>query len=412
LTKIAQFDGFFITTRSVSGVKSANQPLGRFGTSRFRYTISEEFMRVSALNTWLLKRGLTLPPAVLRFLAGGGVVHDQGRTLDPQIQFLWRALFTNPAGQARLSLTGKSLENVRAEWQETAALFGLPDDIRVRFEAIGGEGARLGGVAPISGLLIRPAHISEDAPLLVFFHQGGGVIGGPGLSKAFCALLAHGARGPVFLPDYRLAPLNRFPAPLEDARAAYDWAALNATRLGATSGRTAIGGSLTGAGLALRISLDLKRDFKPMPAGQLLITPLTDLADPAIRASAAKAGEALTQWPLSVADLDLMISHYAGAGTSLSDLRLSPALEKLIGQPKTFIVSAGFDPLATQAEALAKRLIAARTTVLYRRYDTLPLGFDLFAGVVDEVRRATRDIAENWVDLLRNGQTENARDAA
>jgi len=364
-------------------------------------------MRVSALNTWLLKRGLTLPPAVLRFLAGGGVVHDQGRTLDPQIQFLWRALFTNPAGQARLSLTGKSLENVRAEWQETAALFGLPDDIRVRFEAIGGEGASL-----ISGLLIQPVHISEDAPLLVFFHQGGGVIGGPGLSKAFCALLAHGARGPVFLPDYRLAPLNRFPAALEDARAAYDWAVLNATRLGATSGRTAIGGSLTGAGLALRISLDLKRDFKPMPAGQLLITPLTNLADPAIRASAAKAGEALTQWPLSVADLDLMISHYAGAGTSLSDPRLSPALEKLIGQPKTFIVSAGFDPLAAQAEALAKRLITARTTVLYRRYDTLPLGFDLFAGVVDEVRRATRDIAENWVDLLRNGQAESARDAA
>ena len=353
-------------------------------------------MRVSSLNTWLLKHCLTLPPAVLRFLAGGGVVHNQGRTLDAQIQFLWRGLFTSPAGRTRLSLTGKSLESARIEWQETAALFGLPDDVRVRFETIPAEGSSLGG------LLIRPAHISEDAPLLVFFHQGGGVIGGPDLNKAFGALLAHEAHCPVFLPEYRLAPLNRFPAALEDARAAYDWAKVNALRLGAQSGQVAIGGSLIGASLAARISLDLRRDFKPSPAGQLLITPLADLADPAI-----KTDEAPGLWPLTVTDLDLMISHYAGAGTDLTDPRLSPALEKLIpGQPKTFIVSAGLDPLAAQGEAFARRLIAARTTTLYRRYDTLPLGFDLFAGMVDEAQSAVKDIAENWVDLLRNGRIE------
>ena len=355
-------------------------------------------MRVSALNNWLLKRCLTLPAAVLRFLAGGGVAYSQGRTLDAQIQFLWRGLFTNPAGRTRLSLTGKSLETARGEWQETAALFGLPDDTRVRFETIPAEGSSLGG------LLIRPAHISEDAPLLVFFHQGGGVIGGPDLSKASAVLLAHEAHCPVFLPEYRLAPLNRFPAALEDARAAYDWAQANALRLGAKSGQIAVGGSLIGANLAARISLDLKRDFKSLPAGQLLITPLVDLADPAIQAN-----DALGLWPLTVADLDLMISHYAGAGTDLTDPRISPALEKLIiGQPKTFIVSAGLDPLAAQGEAFARRLIAARTTTLYRRYDNLPLGFDLFAAVVDEARSAVKDIAENWTDLLRNGQMEIA----
>ncbi len=373
-------------------------------------------MRISALNTWLLKRCLSLPAAVLRFLAGGGVAYSQERTLDAQIQFLWRGLFTNPAGRTRLSLTGKSLESARLEWQETTALFGLPDDIRVRFETIGREGIDhgdvLGDIASVGGLLIRPAHISEDAPLLVFFHQGGGVIGGPDLNKAFCALLAHEAHCPVFLPDYRLAPLNRFPMALEDARAAYDWAQANALRLGSKSGQVTIGGALTGANLATRICLDLKRDFSPLPAGQLLITPLVDLADPAIKVDAASG-----LWPLTAADLELMISHYAGAGTDLTDPRISPALEELsVGQPKTFIVSAGLDPLAAQGEAFAKRLIAARTQTLYRRYDTLPLGFDLFAAVVDEARAAVKDIAENWVDLLRNGQTETTpeqtRDAA
>lgn len=351
-------------------------------------------MRVSALNTWLLRRCLSLPPAVLRFLAGGGVIHSQGRTLDAQIQFLWRVLFIQ-----RLSLTGKALDNVRAEWRETAALFGVSDAVRLRYETIGGE---------TGGLLIRPAHVSEDAPLLVFFHQGGGVIGGPDLSKAFCTLLAHEAHCPVFLPEYRLAPLNRFPAALEDSRAAYDWAAANAARLGAKSGRTAIGGALTGAGLAARISLDLERSGLPPPAGQLLITPLVDLADPAIRAS-----EAPGLWPLTIADLDIMTGHYAGAGTDPTDPRISPGLEQqLTGQPKTFIASAGLDPLAAQGETFAKRLIAAHVPVIYRRYDTLPLGFDLLASVVEEARAAVRDIAGNWVDLLRNIQAETTRDMA
>jgi acetyl esterase len=351
-------------------------------------------MRVSDMNTWLLKRCLTLPPAVLRFLSGGGVVHSQGRTLDAQIQFLWRGLFTNPAGRTRLSLTGKSLESARLEWQETVSLFGLPDDIRVRYETIEGE---------VSGLLIRPVHISEDAPLLVFFHQGGGIMGGPELSQAFCALLAHEAHCPIFVPDYRLAPLNRFPAGLEDARAAYDWASANTVRLGAKSGQMAIGGSLIGANMAARISLDLAGDRNLLPVGQLLITPLIDLVDPVMRRDAS-----LGLWPLSVTDLDLMISHYAGAGTELTDPRLSPALEKQIaGQPKTFIVSAGLDPLAGQGEIFARRLMAAGNPTLYRRYDALPLGFDLFAGVVAETRIAVKDIAENWLDLLRVGSGQD-----
>ncbi|ESQ83145.1 hypothetical protein AEAC466_14880 [Asticcacaulis sp. AC466] len=357
------------------------------------------------LNTWLLKHALSLPAAVLRFVSGGGVVHVAGRTLDPQIQCLWRSLYSQTSGRTGLSLTAKSLETARQEWQDAAALFGLPADIRVRFETIGGEGAAAGTIP--RGLLIRPMRVSEDAPLLVFFHQGGGVLGGPDLSRAFAVRLAHQARCPVFLPEYRLAPVHRFPAALDDARAAFDWAQANAVRLGAPSGRVAIGGILTGAGLALRVGLDLRRDFKPAPVAQLLVTPLADLSDTRIAANAA-----LGLWPLSSADIDLLIGHYAGGGASLTDPRLSPALEPLlVGQPRSFVVSAGLDPLADQAEALVQRLMAARVQTVYRRYDTLPLGFDLFAAVVDAAAQATDDIAETWVELLRSGQGEAGPEA-
>jgi acetyl esterase len=284
----------------------------------------------------------------------------------------------------------------------------LPSQIKVRAEDIGFEpvGSPY-GTLPAKGLLIRPAQIAADAPLLIFFHQGGGVLGGPELSKAFCALFAHEARCPVFIPEYRLAPANRFPAAYEDARVAYEWAQNNAFRLGARSGDVAVGGALTGAALAARLCLDLKRDFKPLPKGQLLLTPLLDLSD-----SHIKGATTGNLWPLTGEDLDVLIGHYAGAGTDLTDPKISPALEKLIiGQPRTLLVSAGLDPLAMQGEAFVKRLIVARTRVVYRRYDTLPLGFDLFPGVVDATRGAVADMARNWVELLRAGR-DDAGDGA
>lgn len=352
-------------------------------------------MRLSNLNNYLLKWGLSLPSAVLRGLCGGGVAYSQGRTMAPQIQFLWRGIYTRPGSYVGLSITGKSLETAREEWQAATSLFGLPDDIRVRFEPLNEAGAP-------TGLLIRPEHISEDAPVLMLLHQGGGVLGGPELNRAFGALLAYAAYCPVFMPEYRLAPLNRFPAGLEDARTAFEWVQVNAVRLGARSGQTAIGGILTGAGMALRIGLDLKREDKPLPTGLLLITPLLDFADPVL-----KSGEKQGLWPLTTADLDLLADHYTGAGTDLTDPRLSPARAELAGAlPKTLIVSGGFDPLASQGEACARRLIATGVPTVYRRYDTLPLGFDLFAGVVEDVQRATRDIAATWTDLLRDSPVD------
>lgn len=349
-------------------------------------------MRSSLLRLWLLKQVLSLPSAVLRFFSGGGVVYNEGRTLDTQVQFLWRSYFA-AEGKVPLGLTGNSLERARQEWIDTATLFGVPGQARVKVEDTMNEA--------VKGLLIRPAAISADAPLLVFFHQGGGVLGGPELSKAFCAVLATEARCPIFIPEYRLAPVNRFPAALDDAKVALEWAQANAMRFGARSGEVAIGGALIGANLAARICLDLKRDFKPLPVAQLLLTPLLDLADPSL-----KDGVETGLWPLTAADIATMIGHYAGAGTDLTDPRISPAQESLIiGQPRTLVVSAGLDPLAGQTEAFVKRLITARTRTVYRRYDTLPLGFDLFTGVVDAAFEATQDIARLWVELLRSGRT-------
>lgn len=359
-------------------------------------------MRSSLLRLWLLRRILSFPSALIRFFAGGGVVYSGGQTLDPQIQFLWRTWFAPAESNGRMPLTlaDKRLDQAREEWRDISAFLGVPGPAKVRVEILG-DPAVPSGSAPIGGLLIKPHDIAADAPALVFFPQGGGVLGGADLSRTFCTLLAVEARCPIFIPNLRLAPEARFPAALEDAHLALDWAMGNAFRLGAKSGEIAVGGALTGAGLAARLCLDLRRDAKPLPVAQLLVTPLVDLSDTTFSASPYA-----NLWPLSAADLGLLISYYAGAAVDLADPQPSPALEaSLAGQPRTFIVSAGLDPLAPQAEALARRLIDTKTPTVYRRYDTLPLGFDLFAGTVDAARAATADIARTWVELLRRERT-------
>jgi len=364
-------------------------------------------MRSSLLRLWLLRRVLSLPTAMLRFFAGGGVVHCGGQTLDPQIQFLWRTWFAPAESNGRMPLTlaGKSLDQAREEWRDLSGFLAAPGSLKVRVEGIGDPGASV-GVTPVNGLLIKPQLTAADAPVLVFFPQGGGVLGGAELSRAFCCLFAAEARCPVFIPALRLAPEFRFPAALEDARLALDWSLNNAFRLGAKSGEVAVGGALTGAALAARLCLDLRREFKPLPVAQLLITPLLDLSDTGLTTSPYA-----NLWPLSAADLGLMISYYAGAGVDLADPQPSPGREAVLaGQPRTFVVSAGLDPLAAQGENFVRRLIDARVRTVYRRYDTLPLGFDLFAGAVDTATAATRDIARAWLDLLRTRQPAGEAD--
>jgi len=346
-------------------------------------------MQTQSFTTRLLRIALSLPAPVLRVLSGGAVVHAQGRTLDPEFQFLWRTGLSDRNGHPRLTVAGRALDEAREDWRDLAARFAAPPNIRVQVDPVGSAG--------VSGLLIRPFRTDDTMPLLVFFHQGGGVLGGPELSRAFCSLIAHAAQCPVFLPAYRLAPEHRFPAALEDALAAVDWAQTHAFSLGAPSGRIAVGGSFSGAGLAARTCIELRRSFKTLPAGQLLLTPLLDLADPVLR---GKDGAGL--WPLNMADLNEILADYAGGGYDPGDPRLSPAREKLLpgGLPPALIASAGFDPLAGQAETYARRLIGAHVPAVYRRFDSLPLGFELLSGLAGSARNATLSMAALWRDLL------------
>ena len=338
-----------------------------------------------AAQRLVLKTVLSLPAPVLRLMAGGGVVYQGGRTLDPRLQYL--------AAQARSAppVTGQSPQEVRRANAQGLPLIAGDPEPGVRWEPL----AVPGPTGEIRARLYRPAGQDAQAPLMVWAHMGGGVIGDLETTHAFCTLLADKGRGPVLSVDYRLAPEHRFPAGLEDVLGAYRWARANAETFGAPAAEAAIGGDSMGGGFAAAICQMLKAAGDPQPVLQLLVYPCVDLASQS--ASMTTYAEA---FPLGRALMDWFVGHYLGPQDDPTDPRLSPLrARELAGLAPAIVVSAGFDPMVDQGEAYAKKLRAAGVPAVYRCYDGLAHAFTAFTGVVPAAQVACREIA----GLVREG---------
>jgi acetyl esterase/lipase len=338
-----------------------------------------------AVQRLILRTVLSLPAPVLRLMSGGGVVYQGGRTLDPRLQFI------AAQARARPPLPTLTPEDARRASAEMAALLSGDLEPGVRFEPVTIDAP----TGTIPARIYRPAAQDPQAPLMIFAHFGGGVLGDLETCHTFCTMLARIGRGPVLSVDYRLAPEHRFPAGLDDLMAAYQWGRANAERFGAPAAEAAIGGDSWGGNLAAVVCQDLKRSGAPQPTLQLLIYPGTDVACES--ASVTTYGNA---FPLNKAMMDWSMGHYMGPGDDPADPRLSPLKAKdLSGLAPAIVVTAGFDPLLDQGEAYARRLKGAGVPTVYRGYDSLCHAFTAFTGAVPAADVACREIA----GLVREG---------
>jgi acetyl esterase/lipase len=334
------------------------------------------------LQRLLLDSVLSLPPPVLRALSGGGAVQEGGRTLDPRFQYLRTRL-------RRPTFSDLRPEAARAYWARLVRGLGAKPVPGVEMQTLEIDGA----AGPRPARLFRPDNPCPQAPLLLFLHEGGGVVGEPELSAGLLSRLAHVGRCPVIAPAYRLAPEHRFPAGLEDSIAAYDWAEANAERLGATG--AAVAGQSIGAAFAAAICQSLKAQGRSQPRLQLLICPILD--------ASGGCQSLLTfsdSWPLSRESFAWTLGQYLGPEDDPCDPRISPfRAEDVSGLAPAVIVTAGFDPVVDQGELYARKLRAAGVPVIYRCYDHLPHGFSAFAGVAPSAETACSEIG----GLLREG---------
>jgi acetyl esterase len=208
-------------------------------------------------------------------------------------------------------------------------------------------------------------------PLIVYFHGGGWVTGDLDTHDRPCALLAKSSGARVLSVDYRLSPEHRFPAPVEDALAAFRDAFARADELGADPARIAVAGDSAGGHLAAVTAQLCAAGGGPAPAFQLLIYPATDLANVAQSRLTFAEGFILTK-----ENMDWYEQQFLGEGGERSDPRASPLLAwDLAGVAPAMVVTAGFDPLRDEGEAYAHKLRDAGTRTILRRHAGYVHGF-------------------------------------
>jgi acetyl esterase len=225
--------------------------------------------------------------------------------------------------------------------------------------------------------------IGGDAPLLVWLHGGGWVIGDLDTADAVVRALANRSGAVVVSVDYRLAPEHTAPAALDDALVALTWAVENAELLGVDAGRVAVGGDSAGGNLAAVLCQRVRDEFGPDIDFQLLVYPVIDctLSHPSIDENAE--GYFLTK--------DTMVwfvGHYLG-GVDPKDPSVSPLhADSLAGLPPALVITAEFDPLRDEGEAYAAAMREAGVAVESVRYDGQIHGFFGMAALLDDAEVA------------------------
>jgi acetyl esterase len=319
-----------------------------------------------------------LPDRVKIWLSGMAPVIVDGQQLDPQLQLL-RAI----RRKSRVpGLVEPTVDAGRRRYRREALVFrgpvtkvGAVRDLEIA------PGLRARHYAPLD---------RSNAPLTVYLHGGGFVIGDLDTHDEPCRILCRYAGIHVLSIEYRLAPEHPFPAALDDATAALAWAKTNAASLGADPDAVSIGGDSAGANLSAVVSHGRE------PVAQLLIYPPTDGVTR--RRSYDLFGEGFY---LSEKDRRDFGRYYAGSAPQEIDPRRSPLhASDLSNLPPALVVTAGFDLLRDEAEAYAEALTAAGTPTRLLKNPTLGHGFIHMTGVCPAARRATVSIAREWRAML------------
>jgi len=219
----------------------------------------------------------------------------------------------------------------------------------------------------------------EGQPQVVYFHGGRFFSGDLVSHDTVCRLLAVASGCRVVAVDYRLAPEHRFPAAVEDACRAVEWAAQEGVPL-------AVAGDSAGANLAA-VAAQTHRT-----AGlrcQVLIYPMVDAAcaSPSYIACAEGYGP-------GAIDMKRGWSEYLPQGSDPRQPLASPLYARdLAGLAPVFLLTAEYDTLRDEGEAYARRLIEAGNSVQVRRYLGAIHGFFTMPGTLRIACEALNDVA-------------------
>jgi epsilon-lactone hydrolase len=211
--------------------------------------------------------------------------------------------------------------------------------------------------------------------VLVYFHGGGFVSGSKDSYRKVAAHLAKAAGVRTLIPDYRLAPVNPFPAQLEDAKSLYDWLLTQ----GHQPSKIAFAGDSAGGNIATGAALALYRNNRPVPGAIVAFSPWYEMEanGPTFDSNAA----------VDVAISRQLVHNFAPmflGGRSPSDPLANPMYADPAGLPPLLLTCGGDETLRDSVERFAALAEQAGVEVALHVADGMPHVYQLLAGRVPE----------------------------
>lgn len=228
--------------------------------------------------------------------------------------------------------------SVQRQTTEALLRYGvLPKDVRIE--------ERVALSAQSSCERITPTQ-PVSSRVVFFVHGGGYVVCSPRTHRPLTTRMAQLLNAVTYVPYYRLAPENPFPAGLEDVIAAYQAVLAQ----GVAADNIVLMGDSAGGGMAMALALSLRDRGLPMPNKMVLISPWTDLTLSGQSLRDKAAVDPMLTWKWIIAKTPL----YVGQHDAKNPL-LSPLWADLRGLPPTLVQVGSEEILLSDSERLYER---------------------------------------------------------
>jgi acetyl esterase/lipase len=294
---------------------------------------------------------------------------------------------------APLDLVIERIRHIYRGWSRDTSVAQMRLDWDIAFQAdiapISHQRVSAGGM---DGEWITGGNAPHDKAIL-YFHGGGFRLGSVSSHRELVARIVDASGFRALAINYRRAPEYSFPAPIEDALAAYGWMVDQGLR----PENIAFAGDSAGGNLVLTTMLGLRQRGLPPPAAGVLMSPWTDLAATGETYVSRADADPIHQRPMIAA----LAKNYLGEGGDPRDPMASPLYADLAGLPPLLIQVVDRETVLADSTMFADKARAAGVDVELQVWDGMIHVFQMFGAELPEARRAIGSIAEFLQRQLR-----------
>ncbi|PHQ33677.1 alpha/beta hydrolase [Rhodopirellula bahusiensis] len=250
----------------------------------------------------------------------------------------------------------------------------------------------------------RPEGLPDAAPVIMFFHGGGWVLGDVASHDSTCRRLAGASGAAVVSVDYRPSPESPFPGPVQDCFVATKAIAKLAGEWKLDADRMAVMGDSAGGNLAAAVALLAKDDPDVSVKYAVLVYPVVTP-----RFDSGSYREFESGFGLTKRTMQWFWANYFGLeedgffgieahqdADPLADLMAAD----FTGFPPTHVLVAGYDVLRDEGLALADKMESSGVSVTRENASDMLHGFIHFAGQFETGVTAMQSLGKRIANQL------------